>query len=200
MDSNAEDRPYVGFWNRTAAALIDSALLLLVTLPIQQAISGAGSWSSVQGPAGVWDLVVGYVLPAVAILVFWKYRSATPGKMFMSAEIVDAATGGKPGTRQLVIRYLGYYVSTLPLLLGLIWVAFDPRKQGWHDKLAGTLVVSTAGTSGQGAATPPRYAPTSPWTYALCVPVLVLILILVLVALAVVIDPSSLRARVPGLN
>ncbi|MDH4312499.1 MAG: RDD family protein, partial [Gammaproteobacteria bacterium] len=36
---------------------------------------------------------------------------------------------------------LGYYVSMLPLMAGIVWVAFDPRKQGWHDKLAGTVVV-----------------------------------------------------------
>jgi uncharacterized RDD family membrane protein YckC len=77
----------------------------------------------------------------VAIVLFWLYRQATPGKMAISARIVDARTGGKPGIGQLIGRYLGYFVSTMPLFLGLIWVAFDPRKQGWHDKLAGTVVV-----------------------------------------------------------
>jgi uncharacterized RDD family membrane protein YckC len=61
--------------------------------------------------------------------------------MVVSAKIVDAKTGGKPTTQQLVVRYLGYFVSTIPLGLGLLWVAFDPRKQGWHDKMAGTVVV-----------------------------------------------------------
>ena len=74
-------------------------------------------------------------------MLFWMYRQATPGKMVIRARIVDARNGGQPDTRQLVIRYLGYYVSTLPLLLGFVWVAFDPRKQGWHDKLAHTVVV-----------------------------------------------------------
>lgn len=69
------------------------------------------------------------------------YRQATPGKMAISARIVDAGTGGPPSTAQLVVRYLGYFVSTIPLCLGLLWVAFDPRKQGWHDKLARTVVV-----------------------------------------------------------
>jgi uncharacterized RDD family membrane protein YckC len=40
-----------------------------------------------------------------------------------------------------IVRYLGYYVSAIPLLLGFVWVAFDERKQGLHDKLAGTFVV-----------------------------------------------------------
>lgn len=199
MDADSPDRPYVGFWNRTAAALIDSALLLLVTLPIQQFISGRELLSLNQSPPGFWDVMSGYVLPAFAILVFWKYRSATPGKMFMSAEIVDAATGGKPSTRQLVLRYVGYYLATIPLLLGLVWVAFDARKQGWHDKLAGTLVVSTARpSSGQGLAAHPRYAPTSPLTYVLCVPVLILMLVLFLVAVGVALNPGILRPGQAG--
>jgi uncharacterized RDD family membrane protein YckC len=61
--------------------------------------------------------------------------------MAIGARIVDAKTGGKPSFKQEAIRYLGYFVSTFPLCLGLIWVGIDKRKQGWHDKLAGTVVV-----------------------------------------------------------
>jgi uncharacterized RDD family membrane protein YckC len=69
------------------------------------------------------------------------YRQATPGKMAIGAKIVDAKTLGKPSTGQLIGRYFAYYLSSIVLLLGFIWVGFDARKQGWHDKLAGTLVV-----------------------------------------------------------
>ncbi len=41
----------------------------------------------------------------------------------------------------MIGRYFGYYVSILPLMLGIIWVGIDKRKQGWHDKLAGTVVI-----------------------------------------------------------
>jgi uncharacterized RDD family membrane protein YckC len=61
--------------------------------------------------------------------------------MALKLTIVDARTGGKPTTGQLIGRYLGYYVSMLPLFLGIIWVGIDKRKQGFHDKLAGTVVV-----------------------------------------------------------
>ena len=77
----------------------------------------------------------------MAIILFWVARSATPGKMLIRARIVDAATGGKPSIGQLIGRYLGYYVSMLPMFLGFVWIAFDQRKQGWHDKLARTVVV-----------------------------------------------------------
>ena len=91
--------------------------------------------------AGTWDFLISWVLPAVAIIMFWIYRSATPGKMVVKAKIVDAKTGDKPSTGQFIGRYFGYFVSMIPLMLGIIWVAFDKRKQGWHDKLAGTVVI-----------------------------------------------------------
>jgi len=62
--------------------------------------------------------------------------------MAVHARVVDARTFQPPGTGQLIIRYLGYFVATVPFCLGLLWVAFDKRKQGWHDKLAGTVVIS----------------------------------------------------------
>lgn len=61
--------------------------------------------------------------------------------MAISAKIVDARTGQPASTGQLIGRYFAYFVAMLPLFLGIVWVAFDKRKQGWHDKLAGTVVV-----------------------------------------------------------
>jgi len=74
-------------------------------------------------------------------MLFWVYKQATPGKILVKATIVDAATGGKPTMKQWIIRYLGYIPATLPLGLGLFWVGWDSRKQGWHDKLADTVVI-----------------------------------------------------------
>jgi len=136
-----EDLEYVGFWPRVGAALIDTILLCVILYPLLTWIYGGEYWLDARLVKGPVDFLLSWVLPAIAVVLFWTYRQATPGKMAISAKVVDARTGGTPGTRQLVIRYLGYYVSTLPLCLGLIWVAFDPRKQGWHDKLAGTVVV-----------------------------------------------------------
>ncbi len=134
---------YVGFWLRVGATLIDTVLLIMVTGPFLLAIYDNEYWEISDQVTNYSNLLISYVFPALAIIIFWIYKSATPGKMAVSAKIVDARTGDRPSARQCVIRYLGYYVSTLPLCLGLIWVAFDPLKQGWHDKLAGTVVVST---------------------------------------------------------
>ncbi len=90
---------------------------------------------------GSWDFLISWVLPAIAVIVFWIYRSATPGKMAFNLKVVDVRTGRKPSAGQFIGRYFGYFISMIPLFLGIIWVAFDKRKQGWHDKLAGTVVV-----------------------------------------------------------
>lgn len=132
---------YVGFWPRVGASLIDTILIGIVIWPILTAFYGESYWAAESLVHGPMDFFLSWVFPAVAIILFWVSKQATPGKMAVSAKIVDAKTGNAASTGQLIGRYLAYYVSLLPFCLGLIWVAFDKRKQGWHDKLAGTVVV-----------------------------------------------------------
>ncbi|HKF96156.1 MAG TPA: RDD family protein, partial [Gammaproteobacteria bacterium] len=139
---------YVGFWARAGATIIDTVLILMVTTPLMLAFHGDSYWvysdsywlytALTEGPIG---FLVTWVLPAIAVIIFWMTKQATPGKMVISATIVDADSGKAPTTGQLIGRYLAYYVSSIPLGLGFLWVAFDRKKQGWHDKLAGTVVV-----------------------------------------------------------
>jgi len=135
------EQEYAGFWIRTGAAIIDIILMLIIILPVLTAIYGKDYWVSESFIQGYWDVFFNYLLPAIVVILFWGYKSATPGKMITKLSIVDAKTGGKPSTGQFIGRYLGYFVSITPLFLGIIWVGIDKRKQGWHDKLAGTVVV-----------------------------------------------------------
>ncbi len=133
---------YVGFWKRFVAFLIDTFILLIICLPLLFAIYGREYFDSErQGVAGFWDVVINFVLPAIAAIVFWRYRGATPGKMAISAKIVSAKTLQPPSTGALVVRYFAYLVSALPLMLGFLWIAVDRKKQGFHDKIAGTVVI-----------------------------------------------------------
>lgn len=115
--------------------------MLMFIVPLIYWIYGAAYFETPEKMGGPADVLPNWVLPAVAVIIFWIYRQATPGKMIIGARIVDATTGQPPSTGQLIGRYFGYYVSMIPLFFGMIWVAFDARKQGWHDKLAGTVVV-----------------------------------------------------------
>ncbi len=118
-------------------------LALLILVPILTAIYGVDYWLSGANSNSLLDVLWNYILPALIVIAFCIYKSATPGKMAVKVSSVDAQTGEQPSVKQYLVRYLGYYVSIIPLFLGIIWVAFDKRKQGWHDKLAGTVVVKT---------------------------------------------------------
>jgi len=139
---------YAGFWVRVWASLIDTVLLCILIYPPLMAIYGSSYWDNealIHGPA---DLLLSYVVPALIVIVLWSKLSTTPGKMAVGARIVDARTGAKPTTTQFLIRYVGYYLSMIGFFLGFVWVGLDSRKQGWHDKLAGTAVVRRkAGTT-----------------------------------------------------
>jgi uncharacterized RDD family membrane protein YckC len=81
------------------------------------------------------------IIAALVVITFWAQHGATPGKRVLGLVIVDAATGGPVPIGRLVLRYVGYVVSAIPFCLGYLWMIWDARKQGWHDKMAGTLVV-----------------------------------------------------------
>ena len=155
---------YAGFWIRFVAFVVDSIIVSVIVGPIAAALYEkpdaiavmTGLLSAEQlpdalaqllvllRPAGVGDVLLNVVVPAAGVVAFWMYRSATPGKMVTRTRIADAATGGPPTKQQCVVRYLGYFVSIFGLGLGFLWVAFDRRKQGWHDKIAGTVVIRLA--------------------------------------------------------
>ena len=145
QNSLSEKLEYVGFWPRVLASLIDTVLAAMILYPILYGLYGKEYFASEHLVAGVGDFIMTHIFPAIAVIVFWIYRSVTPGKMAIRAKIVDAKTGRQPSTGQLIGRYLAYYLSTIPLCLGFLWIAWDPRKQGWHDKLAGTVVVRPKG-------------------------------------------------------
>lgn len=138
-----QDMEYAGFWVRVGATIIDTLLIMAITFPLLVSIYGwdyfkAEKTGFIAGPA---DLLISWVLPAIVVIVFWIQKQATPGKMALSLRIVDATSGNKLSAGQCTWRYFAYFVSILPLCLGFIWVAFGKRKQGWHDKIAGTVVV-----------------------------------------------------------
>ena len=133
-----DDLEYAGFWIRAWAFVIDGFLIALVTTPLSSTMFG---FAYIATTDLLLDFLVSSLLPAALVILFWVYKGATPGKMAISAKVVDAVTGEHPSTPRYIARYVGYLLSFLPLGLGFIWIAFDKRKQGWHDKLSGTVVV-----------------------------------------------------------
>ena len=119
MEANQTEVSYVGFWLRLLAQIVDTALGLLFIVPLLYGIYGTGFMDfgrlmsapveyllAYQPQTGALDYVISYGLPAVAIVAFWLTRQATPGKMLVSARVVDAGTHGRIGTGQAIGRYL----------------------------------------------------------------------------------------------
>lgn len=132
---------YAGFWIRFGAVLIDLVVIGVVFFVPLTFIYGAQYWTGDSLFYGFWDLLLGYILPFVATIWFWLRFLGTPGKMVFKLKIVDAETGDKMSLGQSVGRYFAYLIAAVPLCLGFIWIGIDKQKQGWHDKLAGTVVI-----------------------------------------------------------
>jgi uncharacterized RDD family membrane protein YckC len=130
---------YATFWQRAAALLVDWLIVVVIAMPIIVVAFGA-AYFSLDPVRRSGDLAIALVVGGL-IVGFWRYCGATPGKLAVGIKIVDANTGGVPSTGRLVIRLLCYLLSAAPFYLGFLWAAIDRRKQAWHDKIAGTIVI-----------------------------------------------------------
>ena len=113
--------PKAGFWERMGAAFLDLVLV------------------------GVLGALVGG--PPLAFLVWlayfagmWTWKGTTIGGIVLGLKVVRM--DGKPVTFAVgLVRALGGAFATMVFFLGILWIAWDREKQGWHDKLAGTIVL-----------------------------------------------------------
>ena len=125
-----------GIGARLLAQIID----LFWLLPLSFLLGAVATFVN-GGQMSLGGELMANLIGALVVLLFWVERQATPGKLVLGLSIVDAETGGTPTMGRFTLRYVGYLVSALPLGLGYLWAIWDKRKQGWHDKMAGTLVV-----------------------------------------------------------
>lgn len=132
---------YAGFRIRFLAMLIDVVIMLIVFSVPLSFIYGQAYWEGDQLIYGFWDVMFNYIAPLVLTIFFWVKFLGTPGKMLLNLRVVDGTTGGKLSLGKAIGRYFAYIPATIPLFLGFFWIIFNDRKQGWHDLLAGTVVV-----------------------------------------------------------
>ena len=141
---------FAGFWRRLGAYLIDFvalSILCSVFAPFQW-FGFAAFWDGSIFAGNAWFalpyLVFGNLLSLLVgiayFVAFWVWRGQTPGKMALSIKLMRT-DGSNLTIGDALLRYLGYFVSAATLFIGFIWIAFDSRKQGLHDKIADTYVV-----------------------------------------------------------
>ncbi|MDD5475237.1 MAG: RDD family protein [Syntrophales bacterium] len=142
---------YGGFWRRALAIWMDGLVIQFImflafmtmkyTLPDSMA-PDIGSYPAFL--TGYVYLAGGVLMNMAYYTIFHGMGGQTPGKWVMGVKVIRD-TGEEMTLGYAFLRWVGYLVSYIFFFLGFIWVAFDRRKQGWHDKIAGTLVIRTRG-------------------------------------------------------
>ena len=131
---------YAGFWWRFLASVIDTVFLSILLFPLVK-IFATGNPMSFFGLDPMAEFVLTFLLPMAVVVVFWRYRAATPGKIVCKLKVIDMTTGGDLSVPQSILRFFAYNLSALPLMLGFFWAGFDKQKRAFHDMVAKTYVI-----------------------------------------------------------
>jgi uncharacterized RDD family membrane protein YckC len=129
---------YAGFWLRFGAAVFDLFVVLLLLFVFYSLVI---TCSAELTQRRIYIMAVVSAIIAIAYFIgFWIWRGQTPGKMITGIKVIRTDSSPIEWTHS-VLRCFGYIVCCLTLSIGFIWIAFDEKKQGLHDKIADTYVV-----------------------------------------------------------
>ena len=141
---------FAGHGSRLVAYILDTAVIYALMIPLfvvallvtsldQQASSGTGSMTRI---AALFPLViVGFVIIFGYFPFFWARSGQTPGMRPFGLVVVRDANGGPVRAGTAILRLIGMYFASTVFYLGFIWIFIDNRRRGWHDLIAGTVVV-----------------------------------------------------------
>jgi len=156
MESSTRHHHFAGFWSRAAARIIDLLIIIaafnLIYL-LDRLGADAGLWTGMGlgegSPTGA-GFSMANALRGLFFLTFpvfyYVYLHAMYGQTFgkLALRIKVVNEDGTPlDTRKAFLRWLGYFLCDLTFYIGYLWAAFDPRKQGLHDKVCKTVVIRT---------------------------------------------------------
>lgn len=126
-----------GFWVRAVAYIVDGLVVGTVSALLSSIQVGFRAPSDQVSTVGG----VGTLIWFLYLTLFWSAGGGqTLGQRLLGLRVVRT-DGGPLSFGTAAVRWIGLWVSFLVLCIGVIWVAFDAQKQGWHDKIAGTYVV-----------------------------------------------------------
>ncbi|WP_249010720.1 RDD family protein [Conexibacter sp. DBS9H8] len=137
------ERDQAGLATRALAAAIDLGLLF-VLYTLGSAIVSSIFNATAGGSFPVWLAAVLTGLAALAgaaiIVIFWALVGQTPGMRFLAIRVIHEGSH-ELGLARANRRMLAILLALAPAGLGVLWIARDRDRRGWHDRLAGTEVV-----------------------------------------------------------
>jgi uncharacterized RDD family membrane protein YckC len=138
---------FAGHGARLIAYIVDTILVgvvvLLATLVFGVILAGAAASDSAGAAIGgslLW-LVVILAVSLAYFPWFWARGGQTPGMKLFRLRVVRDADGGPISGTAAVLRLLGFWVNSVVFYIGFIWIFVDKRRRGWHDLIAGTVVI-----------------------------------------------------------
>lgn len=137
-DNPETERP-AGLRRRLAAMIYDGLVLCGLLFAVTLAVLVLRGGRAV-APDTPWFTALLIVVMQLFFGWFWTHGGQTLGMRAWRLRI-RSATGGPPGWRQAVIRFLAAWLSAVPLGLGFWWSLLDVERRTWHDRLSGTVLV-----------------------------------------------------------
>ncbi len=131
---------YAGFWIRLGAGVIDVIIIALFLFALYRLVLEFTTLTTFWILSYFATSCVAWFIIIVYFTGFWAWRGQTPGKMIMGIKIIR--TDSSPLTlTYALLRFTGYILCIFTIGIGFVWVGFDKKKQGLHDKIADTYVV-----------------------------------------------------------
>jgi uncharacterized RDD family membrane protein YckC len=139
---------YAGNGARFIAYVVDAFILgaiftvVFLVFTVIAAAAASNDNSAIAGLAVTIAVVGAFLVYLIYLPWFWAHGGQTPGMKVMHVRVVRENDGGPLTLGQAFLRLIGFWVSGAVFYLGFIWILFDARRQGWHDKIAGTVVIA----------------------------------------------------------
>ncbi|MBP37900.1 MAG: RDD family protein [Dehalococcoidia bacterium] len=130
---------FAGPMRRLYAFTIDFGLIMMIIYTFAPVAGGHMFSEEAVAP----DLIFFFGYFIIPTIIWGR----TPGKWVAGIVVVDA-DGRIPGPASIPREMIGKLVSYLAAGIGIFWLIFDPKRQGWHDKIAGTFVVDNPYSGG----------------------------------------------------
>jgi uncharacterized RDD family membrane protein YckC len=135
---------FAGYGARLVAYIVDGIVLSVVFLSFT-IVFMAGAFAADSPGAAIGGGLLFFAALLVVSLAyfpwFWTRGGQTPGMKVFHIRVVRDADGGPISGTSAILRLVGFWVSSTVFYLGFIWIFLDQRRRGWHDLIAGTVVI-----------------------------------------------------------
>ena len=140
-DAGVPSFRYAGHGARLAASIVEVVLYTLVLAALMAVVFASTSGRVDEGPLNLFGIMGATIASSLYFPFFWVVTGWTPGMRAFRLRVVRERDGGPVRLIPALVRLIGYSIDVFGFFLGFAWILIDRRRRGWHDLLAGTVVI-----------------------------------------------------------